>query len=52
MAQPSIFQEFLAFIKTQKRSWALPVIIIRVWLGRLVIFSQNSPTAQFDYKLF
>jgi hypothetical protein len=45
-------KEFLGFIKTRKKFWMLPVIIILLLLGLILVFSSGSAIAPFIYTIF
>ena len=45
-------KEFWDFLKTRKRWWLLPIIIVLVLLGLLIIFTESSAVAPFIYTLF
>jgi len=44
--------EFWAFMKVRKKFWLLPIIIILVFLGALIVFTESSAVALFIYALF
>ena len=48
----SFIREFLEFLKTRKKFWLLPVILIMLLFGLLIILGQNSAVAPFIYTLF
>lgn len=48
----SIFKELWDFMKTRKRWWLLPIIIMLVLLGLLIVFTEGSALAPFIYTLF
>jgi len=52
MSKLSIFKELWSFLKTQKKFWLAPIIILMVLLGALIIFAQGSAIAPFIYTLF
>lgn len=52
MTKLSIFKELWDFLKTRKRYWLLPIVIILVLLSFLIIFVQSSAVAPFVYTLF
>jgi len=45
-------KEFWGFIKTRKKFWLLPVIIILLLLGLILVFSSGSAIAPFIYTIF
>ena len=48
----SILKELWDFMKTRKRWWLLPVVIMLVLLGLLIVFTEGSALAPFIYTLF
>jgi hypothetical protein len=44
--------EFWDFLKTRKKFWLLPILIIMLAFGALLIFAQGSAVAPFIYTLF
>jgi hypothetical protein len=45
-------REFWGFIKTRKKFWLLPVIIVLLLLGLILVFSSGSAIAPFIYTIF
>jgi len=45
-------QDLWSFLKTRKKLWLLPIILILTLLGGLVVVSQQSVVASFIYTLF
>lgn len=45
-------RELLQFLKTRKKYWMLPIIIVMLLLGGLLILAQGSAVAPFIYTLF
>jgi len=45
-------QELWAFLKTRKKFWMLPLIIILLLFGLLIIFAGGSALAPFIYSIF
>lgn len=52
MGKFSIISEYLEFLKTSKKWWLAAIIIFLLFLGALIIFTQNSALAPFIYTLF
>ncbi len=52
MTKISIARELFDFLKTRKRFWLAPIIIILLLLSMLIIFAQSSAVAPFVYTLF
>ncbi len=48
----SFIKELLFFLKTRKKLWLLPIIIMIGLLGGLLIYVQGSIVAPFIYALF
>ena len=46
------FKDLLKFLKTRKKYWLLPLIIILLFLGILIVFVGGSALAPFVYTLF
>jgi hypothetical protein len=44
--------ELWAFMKERKKFWLLPIILVMLFLGVLIVFSQGSVIAPFVYTLF
>ena len=44
--------EFWRFLKTRKKYWLLPIIIVLLIFGGLIIISQGTAIAPFMYTLF
>jgi hypothetical protein len=52
MGKASILKELWDFMKTRKRWWLLPIVIMLVMLGILIIMTEGSALAPFIYTLF
>lgn len=48
----SIIKEFWGFLKTRKKWWLLPIVIMLVLLGLLIVLTEGSALAPFIYTLF
>ena len=48
----SILFELWDFMKTRKKFWLLPILLVMVLLGALLVFAQESAIAPFLYTLF
>jgi len=48
----SFLSELLAFLRTRKKLWLLPLILVIVLIGSLLILAQGSVLAPFIYTLF
>jgi len=52
MSKLSIVKELWEFMRTRKRYWLMPIIIVLVIFSLLIIFTQSSAVAPFIYTLF
>ncbi len=52
MGKISIIKELWGFLKTRKRFWLAPILLILVLLSLLIVFAQSSAVAPFIYTLF
>jgi len=53
MARQSIFREFFAFLKHEKKWWMVPLVVVLLFFGGLIILAQAAgPLAPFIYPLF
>jgi Family of unknown function (DUF5989) len=48
----SILAELWDFLKTRKKFWLVPIVLMMLLLGALLIFAQGSAVAPFIYTLF
>lgn len=47
-----LIKDLWGFMKTRKKFWLAPIIVIMLLLGTLVVMSQGSAIAPFIYTLF
>jgi hypothetical protein len=47
-----ILKDLWAFMRTRKKYWLLPIIIVLLLFGLLIVFTQGSVVAPFIYTLF
>lgn len=52
MSRFGIWRELFLFLKTGKRWWLGPIVIVLVLLGMILVFAQGSALAPFIYALF
>ena len=52
MGSLSIVSEFWAFLRTRKKFWLAPIIVILLLLGALIVLTEGSAVAPFIYTLF
>ena len=45
-------KEFWAFLRTRKKYWLLPILIMMLLFGVLLVLAQSSAIAPFIYTLF
>jgi hypothetical protein len=48
----SFLQEFWSFLRTRKKYWLFPIIIVMAAFGALIVLTQGSAVAPFIYTLF
>ena len=48
----SLVAELWDFMKTRKKFWLMPIVVVMLLLGALLIFAQGSAIAPFIYTLF
>ena len=47
-----LLKELLSFLKTRKKLWLSPIILLMLIIGGLLIFAQGSVVAPFIYTIF
>ena len=52
MASSGLAGEMWAFMKTRKKLWLIPLIVVMMVLGGLLVFAQGSVLAPFIYTIF
>jgi competence protein ComGC len=45
-------RELWAFMRTRKKFWLLPIVVVLLMLGVLIVLTQSSAIAPFIYTLF
>ncbi|HLG99454.1 MAG TPA: DUF5989 family protein [Bryobacteraceae bacterium] len=48
----SFLKEFGAFLRTRKKYWLLPILLVMLIVGALLVLAQGSAVAPFIYTLF
>lgn len=48
----SFLKELWAYMRTRKKYWLLPILLMMVVLGGLIVLAQGSAVAPFIYTLF
>jgi hypothetical protein len=52
MVMLSFLRELLAFLRTRKKFWLVPILVMMLVLGALLVLAQGSAVAPFIYTLF
>jgi uncharacterized membrane protein YjdF len=52
MAKIAILTEFWHFLRTSKKYWLAPIVVVLVLFGLILVASQGSALAPFIYTLF
>ena len=52
MSKFSLLNEFVLFLRENKKLWLLPIVITLLLLGALLVFAQGSALAPFIYTVF
>lgn len=47
-----LLAEFWQFLKTRKKWWVLPIVVVMLLVGALLVFAQGSALAPFIYTIF
>jgi hypothetical protein len=47
-----LLKDLWGFMQTRKKFWMAPIILILLFFGFLIIFSQGSAIAPFIYTIF
>jgi hypothetical protein len=48
----SFVKELWAFLRSRKKYWLLPILVMMVILGALIVLTQGSVLVPFIYTLF
>ena len=48
----SFLKEFWEFLKTRKKYWLFPIILVLLIFGGLIVLTQGSAVAPFIYTIF
>lgn len=48
----SFIKDLWAFLRSRKKYWLLPILVMMALLGALIVFAQGSAVAPFIYTLF
>ncbi len=52
MGKFALLNEFVLFLRQNKKLWMLPIVITLLMLGALLVFAQSSALAPFIYTIF
>ena len=52
MGRIALLKEFWGFLRVRKKFWLLPIVIMLLFLGALIIFTEGSALSPFIYILF
>lgn len=52
MGRLSIIKELWLFLRSRKKYWLLPIIIMLLFLGLFIIFTESTVLSPFIYILF
>ena len=52
MKNQSTLSELWDFLRTRKRYWLAPIILVLILLSALIVFTEGSSVAPFIYALF
>ena len=45
-------REFYFFLKTRKKFWLLPIVLVLLLLSTLIVFTQGTVVSPFIYTIF
>ena len=48
----SFLKELWAYMRSRKKYWLIPILVVMVILGGLIVLAQGSAVAPFIYTLF
>ena len=48
----AFLREFVDFLRTRKKYWLIPLILILLLLSLIIVFTQGSALAPFIYSIF
>ena len=48
----SFLKELWAYMRTRKKYWLIPILVVMVILGGLIVLAHGSAVAPFIYTLF
>lgn len=48
----AFIKDLWAYMRTRKKFWLIPILIVLIFVGLLIVLSQGSVVAPFIYTLF
>ena len=48
----SVLGQVLGYVRTEKKFWLLPIIVVLLAVGALLVFAHGSALAPFIYTIF
>jgi hypothetical protein len=48
----AFLKELWSYMRTRKKYWLIPILVVMVILGGLIVLAQGSAVAPFIYTLF
>jgi hypothetical protein len=48
----SFLKEFWAYMRTRRKYWLIPILLVMIVLGALMVLAPGSAVAPFIYTLF
>lgn len=52
MSYVNLAREFWAYLRTRKKWWLLPIMVVLVLIGTLLVFAETSVLAPLIYTIF
>ncbi|NQV42523.1 MAG: hypothetical protein HQ506_09230 [Candidatus Marinimicrobia bacterium] len=52
MSKLSIVKEFVLFLRENKKTWMIPIVLMLLFLGVIIVVGQGSSLAPFIYAIF
>ncbi len=52
MSKLSIVKEFVLFLRENKKTWMIPIVMMLLFLGVIIVVGQGSSLAPFIYAIF
>ncbi|MGD2046590.1 MAG: DUF5989 family protein [Gemmatimonadota bacterium] len=52
MAKASLMGQIWGYVKSEKKFWLLPIVVMLLVVGTLLVLAQGSALAPFIYSIF